>query len=41
MAALVDRLGSAFESFGGVPKELLFDQMRSMVVSEDRLSGGD
>ena len=40
MTVLVDGLESAFASFGGVPQELLFDQMRSVVVSDDRLSGG-
>ena len=40
MAVLVDGLESAFASFGGVPRELLFDQMRAVVVSDDRLSGG-
>ncbi len=40
MAVLVEGLESAFASFGGVPRELLFDQMRAVVVSDDRLSGG-
>ena len=31
---------SAFERFGGVPQELLFDQMRSVVVSDHSDQGG-
>lgn len=27
--------------FGGVPRELLFDQMRSVVVSDGRADGGE
>ena len=41
MAVLVDGLESAFARFGGVPAELLFDQMRAVVVSDDRTSGGE
>lgn len=37
MQTLFRGLESAFESFGGVPQELLFDQMRSVVISDDRL----
>ena len=33
-------LESAFERFSGVPQELLFDQMRSVVVSNRRDQGG-
>ena len=33
--------GLAFERFGGVPDELLFDQMRAVVLSDDRGSGGE
>ncbi|MDE0489454.1 MAG: IS21 family transposase [Gammaproteobacteria bacterium] len=40
MAVLVEGLESAFARFGGVPQELLFDQMRAVVLSDDRLSGG-
>ena len=40
MATLIRGLESAFECFGGVPEELLFDQMRSVVLSDDRLSDG-
>jgi transposase len=39
MQTLFRGLESAFESIGGVPKELLFDQMRSVVLSDDRLGG--
>ncbi len=41
MAVLIDGLESAFERFGGVPRELLFDQMRSLVLSDDRAGGGE
>ena len=40
MAVLCGGLEAAFERFGGVPEELLFDQMRAVVVSDDRLAGG-
>ena len=36
MAVLTGGLQSAFERFGGVPDELLFDQMRVVVLSDDR-----
>ena len=41
MAVLTDGLESAFARFGGVPKELLFDQMRAVVVSDQRVGGGE
>ncbi len=41
MPVLIDGLESAFCRFGGVPQELLFDQMRAVVVSDDRTSGGE
>ena len=41
MAVLTEGLESAFARFGGVPAELLFDQMRAVVVSDDRTSGGE
>ena len=41
MAVLVDGLESAFARFGGVPAELLFDQMRAVVLSDDRAGGGE
>jgi len=40
MTTLIRGLESAFEFFGGVPQELLFDQMRSVVLSDERLGGG-
>ncbi|MXW52052.1 MAG: IS21 family transposase [Acidimicrobiaceae bacterium] len=41
MAVLIDGLERAFTRFGGVPQELLFDQMRSVVLSDDRIGGGE
>ena len=41
MAVLTGGLETAFERFGGVPKELLFDQMRAVVVSDLRVGGGE
>ncbi len=40
MAVLMEALESAFDRFGGVPEELLFDQMRAVVLSDDRAAGG-
>ena len=40
MEVLFGGLEGAFERFGGVPQELLFDQMRAVVVSDDRQGGG-
>ena len=40
MAVLTEALESAFDRFGGVPEELLFDQMRAVVLSDDRAAGG-
>jgi transposase len=40
MPVLIEGLESAFSRFGGVPQELLLDQMRAVVVSDDRASGG-
>ena len=39
MQTLIRGLESAFECFGGVPQELLFDQMRAVVLSDERLGG--
>ncbi len=39
MAVLIEGLESAFEWFGGIPQELLFNQMRTMVLSEGRVGG--
>ncbi len=41
MAVLTGGLETAFERFGGVPKELLFDQMRAVVLSDLRVGGGE
>ncbi len=41
MAVLTAGLESAFERFGGVPQELLFDQMRAVVLSDGRVGGGE
>ena len=41
MAVLMDGLERAFARFGGVPAELLFDQMRAVVLSDDRRGGGE
>ena len=41
MAVLIEGLESAFERFGGVPAELLFDQMWAVVLSDDRTGGGE
>ena len=40
MTVLMEGLESAFERFGGVSEELLFDQMRAVVLSDDRAAGG-
>ena len=39
LMTLIRGLESAFEFFGGVPQELLFDQMRAVVLSDERLGG--
>ena len=41
MAVLTDGLEHAFARFGGVPTELLFDQMRAVVLSDGRVGGGE
>lgn len=40
MSVLFSGLEEAFGYFGGVPKEILFDQMRSVIVSDQRFDGG-
>jgi transposase len=40
MQTLFFGLEQAFDYFGGVPQELLFDQMRSVIVDDQRLQGG-
>ena len=41
MRVLFDGLEGAFARFGGVPREMLFDQMRAVVLSDDRTGGGE
>ena len=41
MAVLTEGLERAFARFGGVPTELLFDQMRAVVLSDGRVGGGE
>jgi len=40
MATVIDGLEAAFAFFGGVPHELLFDQMKSVVLEDQRPDGG-
>ncbi len=40
MAVLVRGLEEAFAFFGGVPTELLFDQMKAVIVDDEREIGG-
>ena len=40
MATVMTGLERAFESFGGVPQELLFDQMKAVVTADGRDTGG-
>jgi transposase len=40
MAHLFEGLDEAFGFFGGVPSELLFDQMKAVVLSDERSEGG-
>jgi transposase len=40
MRTLISGLEAAFGFFGGVPRELLFDQMRSVISRDLRLEGG-
>ena len=40
MAVLIHGLEEAFASFGGVPGELLFDQMKAVIVNDERANGG-
>jgi hypothetical protein len=40
MATVIDGLEEAFISFGGVPQELLFDQMKAVITRDLRLQGG-
>ncbi|GIK54330.1 MAG: IS21 family transposase [Planctomycetota bacterium] len=40
MAVLMRGLEEAFAFFGGVPAELLFDQMKAVIIDDERTSGG-
>jgi transposase len=40
METLFGGLEQAFTFFGGLPYELLFDQMKSVIVADERLNGG-
>jgi transposase len=40
MATLIDGIEDAFLYFGGVPQELLFDQMKAVITRDLRLEGG-
>lgn len=40
MEVLFRGLEAAFEFFGGVPEELLFDQMRAVITADERDAGG-
>jgi len=40
MATLIDGIEEAFAFFGGVPQELLFDQMKAVITRDLRLEGG-
>lgn len=40
MAVLIQGLEEAFAAFGGVPVELLFDQMKAVIVEDNRPGGG-
>lgn len=40
LAVLMRGLEEAFNAFGGVPAELLFDQLRAVIVEDQRLAGG-
>lgn len=40
MGVLISGLEQAFGFFGGVPCELLFDQMKSVIIDDARASGG-
>jgi transposase len=39
MRALLEGLEEAFSFFGGMPQELLFDQMKSVITKDGRLNG--
>jgi transposase len=40
MATVVSGLEEAFAFFGGVPREVLFDQMKAVIIEDQRAEGG-
>jgi hypothetical protein len=40
MAVLMRGIEEAFGFFGGVPMELLFDQMKAVIIDDERMTGG-
>ena len=40
MRVLFEGLETAFRFFGGVPRELLFDQLKAVIIEDTRLAGG-
>jgi len=40
MATVIDGLERAFAAFGGVPREVLFDQMKAVITGDHRPDGG-
>lgn len=40
MQALMHGLEAAFQQWGGVPRELLFDQLKAVVIGDERPAGG-
>jgi len=40
MNVLMRGLEAAFSAFGGVPAELLFDQLKAVIIDDERASGG-
>jgi transposase len=40
-AALYEGLDAAFRFFGGVPRELLFDQLKNVILEDRRMDGGE
>ncbi|MGI8547451.1 MAG: DDE-type integrase/transposase/recombinase, partial [Gemmatimonadaceae bacterium] len=40
MQVVIAGLEEAFGYFGGVPKEILFDQMKAVIIGDERLKGG-
>lgn len=40
MATVMHGLETAFTAFGGVPRELLFDQLKAVIIDDQRVGGG-